>query len=80
VVGRARGVVRAVRRIGLAFSFGAVALLSASPASAWQVVDPLLSYWEDNSPDQMPTYAAGTWGPASANELIERDGREWRSH
>ena len=46
--------------------------------AAWQVVDPLLSYWEDNSPDQMPTYAAGTWGPRDADELIAQDGIKWR--
>jgi glucose-6-phosphate 1-dehydrogenase len=23
-------------------------------------------------------YPAGTWGPKEANDLIERDGREWR--
>ncbi len=24
------------------------------------------------------TYAAGTWGPDAADQLIERDGRRWR--
>ena len=26
----------------------------------------------------MPTYAAGSWGPREADELIEEDGVEWR--
>jgi len=25
-----------------------------------------------------PNYAAGSWGPAEAEELLERDGRSWR--
>jgi glucose-6-phosphate 1-dehydrogenase len=24
------------------------------------------------------TYAAGSWGPDAADQLIERDGRRWR--
>ena len=24
-----------------------------------------------------PNYAAGTWGPREADELLERDGRRW---
>jgi len=24
-----------------------------------------------------PNYAAGSWGPAEAQELLERDGRSW---
>ncbi len=27
-----------------------------------------------------PNYAAGSWGPPSADELIHRDGRSWRRH
>ncbi|MDB4878292.1 MAG: glucose-6-phosphate 1-dehydrogenase [Gemmatimonadetes bacterium] len=46
--------------------------------AAWRVVDPLLRYWEGNKPKRMPTYAAGSWGPREADELIEQDGVEWR--
>jgi glucose-6-phosphate 1-dehydrogenase len=46
--------------------------------AAWQVVDPLLSYWDNNPPEQMPTYAAGTWGPRDADELVAQDGIKWR--
>ena len=46
--------------------------------AAWKVIDPLIRYWEENPPDQMPTYAAGTWGPREAEELIQRDGVRWR--
>src|SRR5882762_10200948 len=27
-----------------------------------------------------PNYAAGTWGPPSADDLLRRDGRSWRHH
>ena len=46
--------------------------------AAWRVIDPLIHYWEENPPDQMPTYAAGTWGPREADELIARDKIRWR--
>ncbi len=29
------------------------------------------------SPADFPNYAAGTWGPRAANDLIEQDGRRW---
>ncbi len=46
--------------------------------AAWRVVDPLIQYWESHKPKRMPTYAAGSWGPREADELIEQDGVEWR--
>jgi glucose-6-phosphate 1-dehydrogenase len=46
--------------------------------AAWRVVDPLIKHWEEHPPDQMPTYAAGTWGPREADELIAQDGVRWR--
>ena len=46
--------------------------------AAWRVIDPLIQYWEEHKPKRMPTYAAGSWGPREADELIEEDGVEWR--
>jgi glucose-6-phosphate 1-dehydrogenase len=46
--------------------------------AAWRVIDPLIKYWESNRPKRMPTYAAGSWGPREADELIEKDEMEWR--
>ena len=46
--------------------------------AAWRVVDPLIKYWESHKPRRMPTYAAGSWGPREADELIEEDKAEWR--
>ena len=44
--------------------------------AAWRIVQPLLDAWSSASAD-FPNYAAGTWGPRSAYDLIERDGRHW---
>jgi glucose-6-phosphate 1-dehydrogenase len=46
--------------------------------AAWRVIDPLIQYWEAHKPKRMPGYAAGSWGPREADELIEEDGVEWR--
>jgi glucose-6-phosphate 1-dehydrogenase len=44
---------------------------------SWRVIDPVEEYWASlNTPPE--PYAAGTWGPAAADELLRRDGREWR--
>jgi glucose-6-phosphate 1-dehydrogenase len=45
--------------------------------SAWRVAQPLLDYWSQTDPKDYPNYPAGTWGPKTAYELIERDGRQW---
>ena len=45
----------------------------------WRVVDSLHERWKGHSPD-FPNYAAGTWGPEGADELMHRDGRSWRRH
>jgi glucose-6-phosphate 1-dehydrogenase len=43
---------------------------------AWEVLDPALDHWaEHGKPDP---YEAGTWGPASAFDMLRRTGREWR--
>jgi glucose-6-phosphate 1-dehydrogenase len=46
--------------------------------AAWALVDPILNYFESNTP-KFPNYAAGTWGPHEADDLLERDGRHWRN-
>ncbi len=43
---------------------------------SWRIVDPLLHYW-DSSPDPIPLYQAGTWGPKEATELVASEGRRW---
>ena len=43
---------------------------------SWQILDPIEAWWgRHGTPEQ---YAAGGWGPASAHEMMARDGRTWR--
>ncbi|MBB6171148.1 glucose-6-phosphate 1-dehydrogenase [Nocardiopsis mwathae] len=43
---------------------------------SWKILDPIEEFWAKNGrPD---AYAAGTWGPPSAHDLLARDGRQWR--
>jgi glucose-6-phosphate 1-dehydrogenase len=43
---------------------------------SWEILDPVIEHWaESGTPD---SYPAGTWGPASADEMLARDGRTWR--
>jgi glucose-6-phosphate 1-dehydrogenase len=46
--------------------------------AGWSLVDPVLEVWSALPARSFPNYAAGTWGPAAADELLARDGREWR--
>jgi glucose-6-phosphate 1-dehydrogenase len=43
---------------------------------AWLLLDPVLKSWAGRAPD-FPNYAAGSWGPESAERLINLDGRGW---
>jgi glucose-6-phosphate 1-dehydrogenase len=45
----------------------------------WKLVDAIAAAWKRDRPS-FPNYAAGTWGPPSADELLHRDGRSWRRH
>jgi glucose-6-phosphate 1-dehydrogenase len=47
--------------------------------TAWSVVSPIQDVWEALPPRKFPNYAAGTWGPAEADEMLERDHRHWNS-
>jgi glucose-6-phosphate 1-dehydrogenase len=43
----------------------------------WSLVDAIVALWKRDRPS-FPNYEAGTWGPAAANDLMSRDGRQWR--
>ncbi len=45
--------------------------------ASWQIVEPILEVW-GNTKFDFPNYAAGTWGPKEADEMLERQGRKWR--
>ena len=44
---------------------------------SWKILDPVEQYWASlHGP--LEQYAPGSWGPASADALLARDGRVWR--
>jgi glucose-6-phosphate 1-dehydrogenase len=45
----------------------------------WLLVDSIVAAWQRDRPS-FPNYAAGTWGPPSGDDLLQRDGRSWRRH
>ena len=46
---------------------------------AWSFIDPIEQAWADpESASKLYFYAAGSWGPEAADELLVRDGRVWR--
>ena len=46
--------------------------------AAWRIVMPVLDYWRDHPGEGLGPYPAGSWGPATADELIEPHG-PWRN-
>jgi glucose-6-phosphate 1-dehydrogenase len=44
---------------------------------AWRIVAPVLESW-GNEAVILARYPAGAWGPREADELLLRDGRQWR--
>ena len=46
--------------------------------AGWSVIQPILDVWHALPARGFPNYAAGSWGPVEAEELLERDGRSWR--
>ena len=44
--------------------------------AAWRLIDPIEDAWRSGRPP-LGLYAAGTWGPDAAGQLLHGDGREW---
>jgi glucose-6-phosphate 1-dehydrogenase len=45
--------------------------------TGWELVAPILAAWQAGG-TPVREYAAGSWGPAEGDALIQRDGRTWR--
>jgi glucose-6-phosphate 1-dehydrogenase len=43
---------------------------------SWMILDPVERFWAASGRPE--PYRPGTWGPASADALLARDGRTWR--
>lgn len=46
--------------------------------ASWRIFTPVLQHWQSNRNVNFPNYEAGTWGPASSDDLLQHDGRVWR--
>ena len=46
--------------------------------AGWSVIQPILDVWHALPAREFPNYAAGSWGPSEADELLQKDGRAWR--
>jgi glucose-6-phosphate 1-dehydrogenase len=47
--------------------------------AAWRVATPILDVWGALPPRDFPNYTAGSWGPAAADKLLQRDQRVWKN-
>jgi glucose-6-phosphate 1-dehydrogenase len=48
---------------------------AAEVEQSWRVVDPLEAAWAGTKTEP---YRAGEWGPRAADEMLAREGRQWR--
>jgi glucose-6-phosphate 1-dehydrogenase len=46
--------------------------------AGWNVIQPVIDLWHALPARGFPNYAAGSVGPKEADDLMTRDGREWR--
>ncbi|HEV3269471.1 MAG TPA: glucose-6-phosphate dehydrogenase [Candidatus Rhabdochlamydia sp.] len=46
--------------------------------NSWKFITPILEYFSSNIDKDFPNYAAGSWGPKTADQLLLQDGRKWR--
>lgn len=46
--------------------------------ATWALFTPVLERWAQGSALPVAHYAAGSWGPDEANELLQKDGRSWQ--
>jgi glucose-6-phosphate 1-dehydrogenase len=45
--------------------------------TAWQIVDSIRKGWEGKALSNREFYAAGTWGPVAADDLLAQSGHTW---
>ena len=51
---------------------------SDSVIAGWEIVEPLLKYWANDSTAPLALYPAGSDGPAESEALLSQSGRSWR--
>ena len=45
--------------------------------AGWELIMPILNYWQKNKEQNFPNYSADSWGPENAEALIAKDGYHW---
>ncbi len=45
---------------------------------SWRIIDPLVRFWKRQW-KKPPPYPPGSWGPASADEMLANHGHQWRT-
>jgi glucose-6-phosphate 1-dehydrogenase len=45
--------------------------------ASWRIATPVLDLWSTLQPRDFPNYAAGSWGPSAADELLAKENRRW---
>jgi glucose-6-phosphate 1-dehydrogenase len=46
--------------------------------ASWRLITPVLEHWQAQQRDGLDSYAAGSWGPKAADDLLASNGHEWR--
>jgi glucose-6-phosphate 1-dehydrogenase len=44
---------------------------------SWNLLSPVLEYWQNLGQNGLERYAAGTWGPLASDKLLLQKGHEW---
>ena len=47
--------------------------------NSWAFITKILEGWRAQPPPRFPNYAPGSWGPGSADALLEREERRWKN-
>lgn len=46
--------------------------------ASWELLSPVLKIWDNEPEEDFPNYAAGTWGPAESDRLLQPADDLWR--
>jgi glucose-6-phosphate 1-dehydrogenase len=47
---------------------------------AWELLDPIMKAWKEPDGPPLYSYAPGSWDPAAADQLLEKDNRKHINH
>jgi len=45
--------------------------------ASWRIIDEVIAGWEDHNVSDPFFYEPGSWGPKEADDLLQKDGRQW---